>query len=84
MSAASNLQFTWKRMAEEREATARNLGRIVIGLFVAGNVLAFTTYAGHARYAELCRQLGGLDPSIARYLGSDAVASLTEIRARCQ
>ena len=84
MSAASNLQFTWKRMAEEREETARNLGRIVIGLFVACNVLAFTTYAGHARYAELCRQLDGLDPSVARYLGSDAVASLAEVRAQCQ
>ena len=84
MNAAANLQFTWKRMAEEREQTARNLGRIAVGLFVACNVLAFTTYSGHARYAELCRKLDGLNPSVARYMGSDAVASLDAVRMQCQ
>ncbi len=84
MTAASNLQFTWKRMAEEREETARNLGRIAIGLFVACNILAFTTYSGHSRYAELCHQLDGLNPSAARYIGSKVVASLETVRAQCQ
>lgn len=84
MSAASNLQFTWKRMAEEREQTARNLARIAIGLFVACNVFAFTTYSGHSRYAELCRQVDGLDQAAAGRLGGDAAASLTALQAQCQ
>ena len=84
MNTASNLQFTWKRMAEEREETARNLGKIAIGLFIACNVLAFVSYSGHARYAELCHRLDGLNPSAARYMGTDVVSSLDAVRAQCQ
>lgn len=84
MSAASNLQFTWKRMAEEREETARSLGRIAIALFILCNVLAFTTYSGHSRYAQLCRQINGLNPSAASYLGTSAVAGLSAVRSECE
>jgi len=84
MNAASDLQFTWKRMAQEREETARNLGRIAIALFIACNVLAFTTYSGHSHYAKLCHQLNGLNPSAASYLGSDVVASLNAVRSECE
>jgi hypothetical protein len=84
MSAASNLQFTWKRMAEEREETARNLGRIAIGLFVACNVLAFTTYSGHSRFGELCQRIDGINPSLARSIDLKFVANLEAIRAECQ
>jgi len=84
MSAASNLQFTWKRMAEEREETARSLGRIAIALFILCNVLAFTTYSGHSRYAQLCHRLNGLNPSAASYLGQDVVASLSAVRSECE
>jgi hypothetical protein len=84
MSGASNLQFTWKRMAEEREETARSLGRIAIALFLVCNVLAFTTYSGHSRYAQLCHRLNGLSPSQASYLGREVVASLSAVRSECE
>lgn len=84
MSAASNLQFTWKRMAEEREETARSLGRVAIALFIVCNVLAFTTYSGHSHYAQLCRQLNGLNPSAASYLGKEVVANLSAVRNECE
>lgn len=84
MNTATNLQFTWKRMAEEREQTARNLARIAIGLFVACNVFAFTTYSGHSRYAELCRQVEVLDGTAVGRLGGEAAASLDALQAQCQ
>jgi hypothetical protein len=84
MTTAQNLQFTWKRMAEEREATARNLARIAIGLFVACNVFAFTTYSGHSRNAELCRQVVDLDQVVAGRLSGEAATRFTALQERCQ
>lgn len=54
MAMQYGLTSTWKQMAEEREQTARNMARIAIGLFVACNVLAVTSYTAQSRYSNLC------------------------------
>lgn len=54
MAMQYGLTSTWKQMAEEREQTARNMARIAIGLFVACNVLAVTSYTAQSRYSTLC------------------------------
>lgn len=54
MAMPYGLTSTWKQMAEEREQTARNMARIAIGLFVACNVLAVTSYSAQSRYSTLC------------------------------
>ncbi len=84
MSTASSLQLTWKRMAEEREGTTRNLARVAIGLLVACNVLAFASYSGRARDAASSRHLDSLNPSAACYVGSDVVSSPDAVRTQCQ
>jgi len=52
------LASSWKHMAEEREAAARRMARIAVGLFIVCNVLAATSFSAQSRYSNLCNYVG--------------------------
>ena len=54
MSFAATNYAIWKQVAEEKADTARTMGRISLGLFVACNVLAATAFSAHSNYASMC------------------------------
>ena len=58
MRAQYGLASSWKYMAEEREAAARRMARIAVGLFIVCNVLAATSFSAQSRYASLCDYVG--------------------------
>ena len=58
MQARYGLASTWKRMAEEREVSARRMARIAVALFIVCNVLAATSFSAQSRYSTLCDYIG--------------------------
>ena len=54
MRAQYGLASSWKQMAEEREAAARRMARIAVGLFIVCNVLVATSFSAQSRYSNLC------------------------------
>lgn len=65
MAMQYGLASTWKQMAEEREQTARTMARIAVGLFVACNVLAVTSFTAQSRYSNLCEYVDTQGPKLA-------------------
>ncbi len=66
MTAQYGVVSTWKHMAEEREQMARTMARIAVGLFIACNVLAVTSFSAQSRYSNLCEYVDEQAPQIAR------------------
>ena len=62
MGAQYGLASAWKHKAEEREAAARWMARIAVGLFIVCNVLAATSFSAQSRYANLCEFIGEQAP----------------------
>ena len=58
MRAQYGLASSWKQMAEEREAAARRMARLAVGLFIVCNVLVATSFSAQSRYSSLCDFVG--------------------------
>lgn len=58
MRAQYGLASSWKQMAEEREAAARRMARLAVGLFIVCNVLVATSFSAQSRYSNLCNFVG--------------------------
>ena len=69
----------WKQIATEKEYAAKQLVRISLGLFVACNVLAATTFAAQSKYSSMCNFVeqqhelsdGTTDDEVTKVLKSD-------------
>lgn len=64
MQVQYGLASSWKHMAEEREAAARRMARIAVGLFIVLNVLAATSFSAQSRYSDLCDFVGQQAPGL--------------------
>lgn len=58
-------EFTWKRIAEEAEESARKFAWISIALFLISVVFAYTSLSNHLRHSSACEYIGQNAPVFA-------------------
>lgn len=83
MSVQYGLASSWKRMAEERDQSARTMTRIAIGLFIVCNVLAVTSFSAQSRYSSLCHFVGERAPDLAARASEEGVFARALLNDYC-
>lgn len=83
MSVPYGLASSWKRVAEERDQSARTMTRIAIGLFIVCNVLAVTSFSAQSRYSNLCHYVGERAPGLAALSTEEGVFARVLLNDYC-